>query len=155
MVVMRRFLDNFLCIILFAIIIPGLRASGTFRSGCVSCRVWNLYFSLPSIQKQSLWIHRRIRQTRRTIGHESEFLCIRCMCWNYNVFYYNCFPNSYSFWTGLWGRYLPWSIFTSGFRPYNAEYISLHFVVHSLEYLKLFNITCNTDIEEEHIYDIL
>ena len=152
---MRGFLDNVVCIILFAIIIPGLRASGTSRFGCAESRVRNLYFSLPSIHKQSIRIYRRIRQTRRTVGHESEFLCIRCMRWHYNVLYYNGFPDSYPFWAGVWRRYLICWKFTSGFRPYNAEYVSLHFVVHSLEYLRLFNITCNKDIEEEHIYDIL
>ena len=108
-----------------------------------------------SIHKQSIRIYRRIRQTRRTVGHESELLCIRCMRWHYNVLYYNGFPDSYPFWAGVWRRYLICWKSTSGFRPYNAEYVSLHFVVHSLQYLKLFNITCNKDIEEEHIYDIL
>ena len=46
-------------------------------------------------------------------------------------------------------------LFYIGFKHYATEYKSLHFVVHNLEYLQLYNITCNREVEKEYIYNVL
>ena len=46
-------------------------------------------------------------------------------------------------------------LFYVGFEHYDTEYKSLYFVVHSLEYLELYNITCNREVEKEYIYNVL
>lgn len=42
-----------------------------------------------------------------------------------------------------------------GFQAYIVHYDQLHFVVHNRTLLELYNISCDRDFEENHLYNIL